>query len=236
MRASPSLSQLWQPHSRLCHLCRACEQQRSCSPSFRRKELHAPCHRRRCRGSPSAANQIRGHRHRRARLSIHSGQRRLHAHEPRSCSRHSGEARDRLWRGGSRPRISSQLTAVHTLYAWPCPYPALGDGGGIPARQAQPQGADRWLSALCLLFNVTALHVSKQTTTSCTPGRCQSRGPTVASGAAPAAAAPPRTALWAVAWTTRAHPRGRADAAARASAPAECLRGAAASSAPRSTR
>ena len=41
MRASPSPSQLWQPHSRLCHLCRACEQQRSCSPSFRRKELHA---------------------------------------------------------------------------------------------------------------------------------------------------------------------------------------------------
>ena len=39
MRASPSLSQLWQPHSRLCHLCRACE--RSCSPGFSRKELHA---------------------------------------------------------------------------------------------------------------------------------------------------------------------------------------------------
>ena len=41
MRASPSLSQLWQPHSRLCQLCRACEQQRSCSPGFCRKELHA---------------------------------------------------------------------------------------------------------------------------------------------------------------------------------------------------
>ena len=41
MRASPSLSQLWQPHSRLCQLCRVCEQQRSCSPGFRRKELHA---------------------------------------------------------------------------------------------------------------------------------------------------------------------------------------------------
>ena len=41
MRASPSLSQLWQPHSGLCHLCRACAQQRSCSPGFCRKELHA---------------------------------------------------------------------------------------------------------------------------------------------------------------------------------------------------
>ena len=41
MRASPSLSQLWQPHNRLCQLCRVCEQQRSCSPGFRRKELHA---------------------------------------------------------------------------------------------------------------------------------------------------------------------------------------------------
>ena len=41
MRASPSLSQLWQPHSGLCHLCRVCEQQRSFTPGFRRKELHA---------------------------------------------------------------------------------------------------------------------------------------------------------------------------------------------------
>ena len=50
--------------------------------------------------------EVRGRRHRRARGIIHSGQRRLHAHEPRSCRRHSGEARDRLWRGGSRSRIS----------------------------------------------------------------------------------------------------------------------------------
>ena len=41
MRASPSLSQLWQPHNRLCQLCRVCEQQRSFIPGFRRKELHA---------------------------------------------------------------------------------------------------------------------------------------------------------------------------------------------------
>ena len=41
MRAIPSLSQLWQPHSRLCQLCRVCEQQRSFTPGFRRKELHA---------------------------------------------------------------------------------------------------------------------------------------------------------------------------------------------------
>ena len=50
--------------------------------------------------------EIRGHRHRRARWSIHSGQRRRHAHEPRLCRRPSGEARDRLWRSGSRPSIS----------------------------------------------------------------------------------------------------------------------------------
>ena len=36
-----AVTALWQPHSGLCQLCRACEQQRSCSPSFRRKELHA---------------------------------------------------------------------------------------------------------------------------------------------------------------------------------------------------
>ena len=41
MRASPSPSQLWQPHSRLCQLCSVCEQQRSFTPGFRRKELHA---------------------------------------------------------------------------------------------------------------------------------------------------------------------------------------------------
>ena len=58
-------------------------------------------------GAVPERGEIGGHRHRRARWSIHSGQRRLHAHEPRSCSRLSGEARDRLWRSGSRPRIST---------------------------------------------------------------------------------------------------------------------------------
>ena len=57
-------------------------------------------------GAVPERGEIGGHRHRRARWSIHSGQRRLHAHEPRSCSRLNGEARDRLWRGGSRPPIS----------------------------------------------------------------------------------------------------------------------------------
>ena len=65
----------------------------------------AACHRKRCRGSPSAA-QVEGSRHRRARWTFHSGQRRVHAHEPRSYTRLSGEARDRLWRSGSRPPIS----------------------------------------------------------------------------------------------------------------------------------
>ena len=50
--------------------------------------------------------EIRGRRHRRARWTFHSGQNRVHAHEPRSYTRLSGEARDRLWRSGSRPRIS----------------------------------------------------------------------------------------------------------------------------------
>ena len=38
--------------------------------------------------------------------TFHSGQRRRHAHELRPCRRLSGEARDRLWRSGSRPSIS----------------------------------------------------------------------------------------------------------------------------------
>ena len=36
-----ALTLKWSPHSRLCHLCRVCEQQRSCSPGFRRREMHA---------------------------------------------------------------------------------------------------------------------------------------------------------------------------------------------------
>ena len=106
----------WAPGPpRLCHLCRACEQQRSCSPGFRRKELHARC----CRGSPSVA-QVEGSRHGRARWSIHSGQRRGHSGQCGVCPRHSGEVRDRLWRGGSRPwslnfSVNSPSTD-HTLY------------------------------------------------------------------------------------------------------------------------
>ena len=49
--------------------------------------------------------EIGGRRHRRARWSIHSGQRRAHSGRCGACARHSGEARDRLWRGGSRPPI-----------------------------------------------------------------------------------------------------------------------------------
>ena len=102
MRASPSLSQLWQPHSRLCQLCRVCEQQRSCSPGFRRKELHAT----------EGAVEVRRARRRLRdtvtdeRVGVFTPDKGLHAHEPRSCSRHSGEAWDRLWRSGSRPSIS----------------------------------------------------------------------------------------------------------------------------------
>ena len=55
----------------------------------------------------SVRGEIGGRRHRRARWTFHSGQRRRHAHELRPCRRHTGEARDRLWRGGSRPPISS---------------------------------------------------------------------------------------------------------------------------------
>ena len=50
--------------------------------------------------------EIRGRRHRRARWTFHSGQRPLHSGRYGPCSGHSGEARDRLWRGGSRPPIS----------------------------------------------------------------------------------------------------------------------------------
>ena len=58
-------------------------------------------------GAVPERGEIGGHRHRRARWTFHSGQRRRHAHELRPCRRLSGEARDRLWRSGSRPSISS---------------------------------------------------------------------------------------------------------------------------------
>ena len=41
------------------------------------------------------------------RWTFHSGQRPLHSGRYGPCSGHSGEARDRLWRSGSRPPISS---------------------------------------------------------------------------------------------------------------------------------
>ena len=116
-----------QPHSRLCQLCRACEQQRSCTPGFRRKELHAT------EGALSRSaelGEIRGRRHRRARWTFHSGQRWLRygvkpygtrAHEPRSCTVAVLAAR----RGtvcGEVGRVPGfpQLT-VHTLYPPPPP-------------------------------------------------------------------------------------------------------------------
>ena len=67
-------------------------------------------------GAVPERGEIRGHRHRRARLSIHSGQRPLHSGWYGPCSGHSGEARDRLWRSGSRPSISFNPRSIHTLY------------------------------------------------------------------------------------------------------------------------
>ena len=61
--------------------------------------------------------EIEGHRHRRARGGIHSGQRRLlHAHEPRSCSRLSAarEARDRLWRSVAVVSFNFRQPTIHT--------------------------------------------------------------------------------------------------------------------------
>jgi len=78
----------------------------SCSP--RLKSQRGACHRRRCRGSPRPE---RGAGWRtpsptsaldfslRTKTAAHSGW-----YGP--CSGHSGEARDRLWRSGSRPSIS----------------------------------------------------------------------------------------------------------------------------------
>ena len=98
MRASPSLSQLWQPHSRLCQLCRVCEQQRSCSPGFCRKEMHAT----------EGAVEVRRARR---RLEDTVTDERVGVFTPDKDSRTRradiGEARDRLWRSGSRPPISS---------------------------------------------------------------------------------------------------------------------------------
>ena len=107
MRASPSLSQLWQPHSRLCQLCRVCEQQRSCSPGFRRKEMRAT----------EGAVEVRRARRRLEdtvtdeRVGVFTPDKDGHTHT--SCGRAAvidivwREARDRLWRSGSRPPISS---------------------------------------------------------------------------------------------------------------------------------
>ena len=58
MRASPSLSQLWQPHSGLCHLCRACEQQREAALQASGAKSCMPPKALRCRGSPSAAQVV----------------------------------------------------------------------------------------------------------------------------------------------------------------------------------
>ena len=83
--------------------CRVCEQQRSCSPGFCRNELHAT----------ESAVEVRRARRRLGEAAtdervgvIHSGQRRGHSGRCGVCPRHSGEARDRLWRSGSRPPIS----------------------------------------------------------------------------------------------------------------------------------
>ena len=54
-------------------------------------------------GAVPERGEIEGHRHRRARWTFHSGQRPLHSGRYGPCSGHSGEARDRLWRSGSRP-------------------------------------------------------------------------------------------------------------------------------------
>ena len=76
-------------------------------------------------GAVPERGEIEGHRHRRARWTFHSGQRRRHAHELRPCRRLSGEARDRLWRSGSRPSISFNSRSF-TLMA---PAPAVDKWG-----------------------------------------------------------------------------------------------------------
>ena len=55
--------------------------------------------------------EIRGHRHRRARWSIHSGRRRGHSGRCGACPRLSGEARDRL---DARWVASSPISSTHT--------------------------------------------------------------------------------------------------------------------------
>ena len=58
-------------------------------------------------GAVPERGEIGGRRHRRARWSIHSGQKTRHSGRCGACRQLSGEARDRLWRSGSRPPISS---------------------------------------------------------------------------------------------------------------------------------
>ena len=108
-----------------------CEQQRSCSPGFRRRfaergagwgtpsptsaleysllQLAIVYHFPLCHVSPIPGWATWHKNDTIANCNSGQRERRPHAHELRSCGRHSGEARDRLWRGGfaSPPRFPS---------------------------------------------------------------------------------------------------------------------------------
>ena len=103
----------WAPGPpRLCHLCRACEQQRSCSPGFRRKELHAT----------EGAVEVRRARRRledtsspTSALDFSLRTKTRHSGRCGACRKLSGEARDRLWRSGGRV-LRFPLNSVSTPF------------------------------------------------------------------------------------------------------------------------
>ena len=145
-------SQLWQPHNRLCQLCRVCEQQRSCSPGFCRKELHA---------TESAVEVRRARRRLREaatdeRWTFHSRQRRAHSGRSGACARHSGEARDRLWRSGSRPSISVNPAST--------PFTALDLGATCLCYKVGSAALD--LGATCLCHRICSSYLKPKTSSS----------------------------------------------------------------------
>ena len=164
--------------------------------------------------------------HRRARWTFHSGQRRVHAHEPRSYTRHSGEARDRLWRSGSRPPISS----THgPLPLWPSSTTATRltltalRGGHIPPRagsSAPPPALERGDAVDTTPHCACAAHrtLTLPTSNTIVPLSCAaaSRAPLPRSAASAAAtAAATRDATRERAATRRASAKSRSSGAAR---------------------
>jgi len=109
--------------SRLCQLCRACEQQRSCSLQASGAKRCMPP-KRPALSRFAELGEIRGRRHRRARWTFHSGQRQWHAPLSGACHCLSGEARGTVC-GEVRSRVvpldPRRVAGVVPNASRPCP-------------------------------------------------------------------------------------------------------------------